>query len=195
MFMFLLFFKEWWRLVINQTIAVYPSVTNFYQELFSFCCWLHFSSLCLYHKAYLLASEWLFTPPINASFWTTVSFVSSFLRQGEIPLEVAGLWKPCSGAVLVTNVLRVLIPCLTQCCHCKTMLDKEFNNHVTVGLSVFSSVSFWLCCVCCGVGFALVVVSRPALWLRGTGCSWQCLLVLRSTGSRSSGFGKCSVWT
>lgn len=124
-----------------------------------------------------------------------MSFILSSLRQGEIPLEAAGLWKPCSGAVLVTSVLRVLIPCLTQCCHWKLMLDKELNSHVPVCLFAFNLLPSGCAASLLRMGLSLVLASRAAVWLRGTGayCSvFSCCAVQGLSAQWYSGFSRHS---
>ena len=59
----------------------------------------------------------------------------------------------------------------------------------------FLFIYFWLCWVFVAArGLSLVAASGGYSWLWCTGFSLRWLLLLRSTGSRHSGFSSCDTW-
>ena len=68
-------------------------------------------------------------------------------------------------------------------------------SFLSVWLRSLNSLFFWLCRVFIALhGLSLVVVSEGYSSLRCVDFSLQWFLLLQSTGSRCSGFSRCSIW-
>ena len=68
-------------------------------------------------------------------------------------------------------------------------------SFLSVWLRSLNSLFFWLCRVFIALhGLSLVAVSEGYSSLRCVDFSLQWFLLLQSTGSRCSGFSRCSIW-